>query len=818
MKKILDILILEDNKDDLDLIKHELMKLDQKYETRSVDNRSSYLKLLEEKLPDIILSDYNLPDIDGEEALNILRERDQNIPFILTSSLIGEEKAIKMMRDGANDFIMKDKLGRLIPAIQREIRDYYDKIQAIEDQDELLLFNQIFINSTSAISILDEKGFIISHNLADEKLFGYTIKELKGKTPAIFFGEKDFEINLRLSKQKGFVKRHKQFTNKSGELKTIDLSIIKIEDQSGRIRFACINHDITELEKKKEEISNTKDFYESILENISSGVLVTDRNDQVLYVNKEMERIAGVPASRIIGQSIHEGFDGETSVEFKKKYLTVRNSLFLSQYEASNGALSSNRDNIQRGWLIPLVENNTFNGMICTAEDVTEKVNIQKKLNVQKRQLDTLVSNLPGMAYRCLVDDNWTMLYISDGVKKLTGYEPDELVNNKKLSYNDIIDPDEAEKNWSSIYKAMDEGKHYEIEYKIITKDGIKKWVWEKAFPVGKDENGYIITEGFITDITDRKMIEKMLETSYNIITRSPSVAFRWKNDKDWTVDFVTDNVENIFGYTKEEFYNKKIFYADVIFKEDLGNIIKEMAEYSSKKEVNSFTHKSYRIVTKNDEIKWVKDDTYILRDNDRNIIAYEGIITDVTNIVETQKDLLILSTAVDQSPSIIVLTNIFGDIVYSNPAFTNITGYAFKEVEGKNLRVLKSENMDDELYNELWDTISSGKVWSGEITNKKRDETIYWEKAIISPIFNKQKEIINYLKIGEDITEQKRMESELNKHRDHLEELVKSRTAELNAKFDEVEKLNKLFLNREHRINELRDELKKIKKRFKLD
>jgi PAS domain S-box-containing protein len=554
-------------------------------------------------------------------------------------------------------------------------------------------------------------------------------------------------------------------------------------------------------------------LYSRIFTNSNDSICILDENGFILKGNLATEKLMGLSVEYVVGKSPGEFF-GEKNFEIifslaKKNGSITRNVRFKNSF----GDIKTIDLTI-----IEITDSDENKKYACIKHDITEKVNTQKILYEQKRQLDTLVSNLPGMAYRCLVDDDWTMLYVSNGVKELTGYEPSELLNNKDLSYNDIIDPDEAEKDWDPIYKAIEEGKHYEIEYKIIAKDGKTKWVWEKAFPVGKDENGYIITEGFITDITERKMIEESLETSYNIIIRSPSVAFKWKNDKTWTVDFVTDNVENIFGYTKEEFYNKKILYADIIFKEDLGNIIKEMSEYSSKIEVSSVTHKSYRIVTKNNEIKWVKDDTYVLKDNDNNIIAYEGIITDVTDMVEAQKDLLILSTAVDQSPSIIVLTNISGDIVYTNPVFTEITGYTVEEIKGKNPRILKSGGMDDELYGELWTTVSSGKVWSGEMSNKKKDGTIYWEKAIVSPVFNKEKEIINYLKIGEDITEQKRMESELEDHRDHLEELVKSRTIELNRKFDEVEKLNRLFLNREHRINELRDELKKIKKRFKLD
>ncbi|MDA3885704.1 MAG: PAS domain S-box protein, partial [Candidatus Delongbacteria bacterium] len=150
---------------------------------------------------------------------------------------------------------------------------------------------------------------------------------------------------------------------------------------------------------------------------------------------------------------------------------------------------------------------------------------------------------------------------------------------------------------------------------------------------------------------------------------------------------------------------------------------------------------------------------------------------------------------------------------IYANPIFSKITGYTFEEVKNQNPRILKSGDMDDNFYTDLWAEVSSGNIWSGEMSNKKKDGTFYWEKAIISPVFDKDKNIINYLKIAEDITDKKRMEYELEQHREHLEELVEARTKELNDKNLELERTNKLFFNREYRIKELKERLKKYEK-----
>lgn len=117
------------------------------------------------------------------------------------------------------------------------------------------------------------------------------------------------------------------------------------------------------------------------------------------------------------------------------------------------------------------------------------------------------------------------------------------------------------------------------------------------------------------------------------------------------------------------------------------------------------------------------------------------------------------LFTIVEQSPSVIAITNIEGNLEYVNPKFIELTGYSSTEVQGRNPRILKSNEHTDGIYKELWNTISTGKDWRGEFRNRKKNGEYYWEAASISPIFDKQGKITNYIKVAEDITERKRSE-----------------------------------------------------------
>ena len=130
----------------------------------------------------------------------------------------------------------------------------------------------------------------------------------------------------------------------------------------------------------------------------------------------------------------------------------------------------------------------------------------------------------------------------------------------------------------------------------------------------------------------------------------------------------------------------------------------------------------------------------------------------------KAEEKLIKLSTAVRQSPSIIVITDLEGNIEYANPKFTETTGYKFEEIENKKTKIHEFSYFSGHIFNELWETISSGKEWHGEFHSKKENGDLYWERALISPIFDHKNKIINYLKIAEDITEQKKIESELLK------------------------------------------------------
>lgn len=153
---------------------------------------------------------------------------------------------------------------------------------------------------------------------------------------------------------------------------------------------------------------------------------------------------------------------------------------------------------------------------------------------------------------------------------------------------------------------------------------------------------------------------------------------------------------------------------------------------------------------------------------------ATRGIVVidrDITEEKRIQTELEKLSLAIEQSSVSVVITDTKGEIEYVNPKFSEITGYSFAEVYGKNPRILKAGGKTKVEYEELWNTIAGGRIWKGEFLNKRKDGNLFWEAATISPLKSATGEITNYLAIKEDITGKKALEINLKQALEKAEE-----------------------------------------------
>ncbi len=162
-------------------------------------------------------------------------------------------------------------------------------------------------------------------------------------------------------------------------------------------------------------------------------------------------------------------------------------------------------------------------------------------------------------------------------------------------------------------------------------------------------------------------------------------------------------------------------------------------------------------------------------RDESGNITHFIAIKQDITARKRTEEELRKLARAVEQSGHAIIITDLEGNIEFVNPAFTEITGYTPEEVLGKNTNILRSGKHDASFYKNLWEVISRGDVWYGELINRRKDGKLYWESATISPIFDEKGNITHYLAVKENISERKAIEESLRLEKERTDALLRN-------------------------------------------
>lgn len=171
------------------------------------------------------------------------------------------------------------------------------------------------------------------------------------------------------------------------------------------------------------------------------------------------------------------------------------------------------------------------------------------------------------------------------------------------------------------------------------------------------------------------------------------------------------------------------------------------------------------------------------------------AIIRDITERRRTEEELRKVLQAVEQSANAIVITDIDGHIEYANPKFVEVSGYSLAEVIGKTPRILSSGEHDAKFYENLWQTIRSGRVWRGELHNRRKDGTLYWEDSTIAPVFDLSHRLVNFIAVKEDITARKLLE-EAERNQRQLAEALRDTSAALNGTLKLEEVLDRVLDN----------------------
>ncbi len=731
MKKQLTILLLEDNASDAKLLERALSKSFDNFKVKVIETREEYITEIKQPY-DIIISDYALPAFDGMEALQIRNKEKPYLPFIITTGSTNEATAVKCMKAGADDYVIKEHITRIGEAVKRAIalkKTEYEKQLAnytVRHLNRILKairnINQLIMRETDKQKLIQqacemftsEQSYVASWiSLFDEEGKLGNVNAFSGINPENF---KLLEKNLRNGQWPPCVVQ----ANKSSDI-------------------VAIAHN------SKTEIQCPLGQAQPFIFTLSKMLVYQGKKFGVITIS--------VPPEVVVN-------DEEKNL-FREVSGDISYALFHMQVEREN------RETALRQKVL-------FDIAHAAATEEELKGFLKKVFEIIEQVVE--------------FSNGYVALYDAKKHHYTFPFEQD----NENTVYPDIL-PDSI--------NGLIEYVRRKRELIIITKDQFKKL--EKAGELEKI--GLYQAAWMGTPLINKSNFIGVMALLHN---KNP-YAFS-KRDKD-LLNFISNQLA-IFIERKDaiaqlkasnERYKTLVQQAgDAIFLCDMyGKIIEANEKTFSMLNFSEmeFLQKKVSELASPSVTRKQKDELWNRLLKER-VIEFETLLCDKTGrefpveissgIVEIGGENFVLSIArdigerkkseekirqltlgVEQSPASIVITDLDGKIQYVNKKFTEISGYSAEEVLRQNPRILKSGKIPDRVYKKLWTTISSGKEWQGELINRRKNQSLYWELVSISPIKNEKGETTHYIAVKEDITKSKEMEAELRKAKQKAEE-----------------------------------------------
>ena len=262
-----------------------------------------------------------------------------------------------------------------------------------------------------------------------------------------------------------------------------------------------------ELSKLSTQLKESEELFKAIFEQSPIGIATISTKSQTTRVNPAYIEIISRTNQDIVGND-WKAMTHPQDLEREEILFGAFLKGEITEYGIEKRLINKMGESF---WVKLGISSLDLNGSddfnyLCMVEDISERKKVSEALQESERSKSVLLSHIPGLAYRCLNDDHWTMEFVSDGCFNLTGYKPDDLIGNKTISYNEIVDAQYREilrRQWDHV---LLKHENFRAEYQIITQNKEVKWVLELAQGVYDIKGNVVALEGIIIDITQTKL------------------------------------------------------------------------------------------------------------------------------------------------------------------------------------------------------------------------------------------------------------------------------------------------------------------------
>jgi PAS domain S-box-containing protein len=543
--------------------------------------------------------------------------------------------------------------------------------------------------------------------------------------------------------------------------------------------------DITDRKVLELELKESKESYEALVENLPEGVVIYNA-EQILYANIGAYKIAKV--KQIQGAktkySIFDFVLPKFKVEIEKKIKLILNGKSFGAVEMKLVTTDGKIIDIEaRSSLIFYKGNQAIQAIFS---EITYRKQVEKSLRESERQLSTLISNLQGMAYRCKNDKNWSMEFVSEGCHQLTGYTSADIVQNKSISFSDLILEEDRNYVWEEVQKALKNKEIFKLIYRIKTKTGQLKWLHEQGKGIYDDDKKLIALEGFITDISKEKNTENALQKSHenykNLVDFVPEGIVIHKEGK---IVFVNQRGLKVFGFDKgEELIGLSVM--DFVLPDYQQGVKKRIIEaYQGKEqpffeievktkagEIVQVETRSIPFIYQNEPcilvaIHLVGTQKLLARESLRARIAEEAneiLKNEIAQKEQAQKELLksqiYTKNIINSSLDMIIANDHELRITEFNRAAQIIFGYKPNEVIGNPITMLYAT---EEAFQRVNKNMTKEGLYSGEILNKRKNGEIFESFLTATGLLDDDGKLIGGMGVSRDITKLKKERERLH-------------------------------------------------------
>lgn len=661
------------------------------------------------------------------------------------------------------------------------------------------IFYKVFdssINIIMAVSTIED-GIFIDVNKAFERTFGYSKDELLGRS-SVEIGIVTPEARAAIKKnllEKGKIEDFEiQFLTKNKDLRTLTLfgELISID---GEYRLFTIAHDITDLNFAKSQLENEKALLQAIFESTPDGFILKNLDSIYQKANKTFCNFFDVSKDKILGKTDFDFFTKDEALGFREEDKEIIETGETREYD---------RKFIRGNSLIwcqtkktPVRDlNGSISGVLCSIRDITRKKRLEELLKSRLCISDYSSSNsLPDLFQKILseserlTESNLSFFHFVDDENKrvhINTWSEKAMRDCSIRAYENSYSLEKAGIWADCIWtrKPVIHNDYPSIQAKKGLPTGHIPIIRELVVPVFEGErivavlgvgnklfdyndmDVEIVSElaKMAWDILTRKKTEEALKESRRalntLVNNLPGTVFRCRIDRNWGMEYLSYGCLALTGYEPDEITNSpSLFFGDLIHPEDREKVWTDI-QYSL---VTKRAYETeYRLIHRDSSIKQVLERGTVVFSDDGEPLAIEGFIADITESKEKDYELRRFASAIHQIAEIIIITDEKGIIKYVNPTFENVTGYVFSEVIGQNVSILEARDSDESFVNELWQTILSGKKWHGRFLSRKKDGSLYTEEGSISPVFDEKGEIIEFVAVKRDITNEINLEERL--------------------------------------------------------